>query len=310
MKLFANAEYANDLKNAKSIRSDIRSLAKDDNKNGNLRSLATKFIKIEPSLVDDIVAYNKMAAKIKEAIKGSTIKNINVNIAETVKISEAIDFINKAIKNQDEIIKKEKEADLEDVMSIDGSDLTLSQIKSLLQSDKEIPKDKEKIIRDKIKKPFDLYSSIIKETLSTGKDVFTGEEVKVKKSAKKLVKEFMDMDLNVLDIKESLDVVDSLINFLANQSTAKMQSVISNYNGLVNVKKLVNKKIVSRPIRKFGSPSLGRVLAEQVTPLPIVVERMFPGFYRSGEVSDAMGLTELINQSTNAEKQSKNIINN
>jgi hypothetical protein len=80
-KVFANAEYASKLNTAKSLRRDISKLSKNKDKNANLRDLAQQFAKINPSMVEDIDAYNDMASKIKEATKGSTIRLEKVTFA-------------------------------------------------------------------------------------------------------------------------------------------------------------------------------------------------------------------------------------
>ena len=309
-KIFSDAEYSSKLSEANKLRKEIKGFSKKEEKNANLRDLAQQFVKINPSLVEDINTYNEVASRLEESIKGSTIKGQNVKFAETVNIDETMDFVKKSIKSQETKLREEKIEEIKDLMGVDVSDLTNKQIEELLQKDKKFTGEDEKIVRTTIKKAFDLYSSVVKETINTKEDVFTGEKINITKSQEKVVNEFMNMDLSLLKDKESLDAVDSLLNFLVNQSTAKMSSVIAKYNGIKNAKELANKGIKARPLSKYWSKAFGRTLAEQVTPLPILFEKMFPGFNRSGMVMNKIGITELINKSALSENQSRNIVSN
>ena len=308
-KIFSDAEYASKLSEANSLKKQIKSLSKNQDKNANIRDLAQKFSEINPSLVENIDTYNEVASRIKEAIKGSTIKGQNVKFAETVNIDETISFIEDAIEKQDKKLREERIAEVRDLIGVDVSDLTNKQIEELLQKDKKFTGDDEKIVRAAINKAFDLYSSIVKEQIKTGEDVFTGEKIDLTKTQKDVVTKFMNMDLGLLQPKEALDAVDGLMNFLVNQSTAKMTSVVAKYEGLKNTKELANKGIKSRNLSKYFSKPLGRTLAEQVTPLPIVFEKMFPGFNRANMVMNKIGLTDLVNKAATSETQSRKIVN-
>lgn len=307
-KVFNDAEYASKLSKAKSTKKELSSLSRNKDKNANLRDLAQQFIKIDPAMVEDIDAYNDMASKIKESIKGSTIRGQKVSFAETVNIDNATEYINKTLNAQLEAMKAEKAAEIQSLMGIDVSDFSYEDMMMLLESDKPITKYNEGIIRDTINKAFSVFSSIIKESISTGKDPFTGEDVKFTESQKDVVKRFMAMDLNILKPKEALQAVDALANFLQNQSTAKMEAVVSKYTGIANAAEVNEKEIVASPLKKYWSKTIGRILGEQTTNLNVLFERMFKGFNKGGFVMDKMGLTKLINKKSFAQKQANNIV--
>ena len=307
-KVFGNAEYASKLNEAISLKKDISKFAKNKDKNANLRDMAQQFGKIDPSMVDDIDAYNEMAAKIREAIKGSTIRGEKVTFADTVNIENASDYIAKTMEAQDEKIREQKAEEIQELMGIDASELSYDDMMELLDSKEPITKYNESIIRDTIQKMFDIYSGIINETINTGKDQFNDEDIEFTKNQKSLVKRFMDMDLSLLKPKEALQAVDALANFLQNHSTAKMETVISEYTGNLNAKKLVDKGIVAQPLKKYWSEKFGRFLGEQTTNLNILFEKMFKGFNRGGEVEDLSGVTKLKNNKSIAEREANNIV--
>lgn len=307
-KVFANAEYASKLTTAKSLRRDISKLSKNKDKNANLRDLAQQFAKINPSMVEDIDAYNDMASKIKEATKGSTIRLGKPTFAETVNIENASKYINETIKAQDEMIRQERIAEIQDLMGIDASEFSAEDMLALLESEKPITKYNEGIVREAINKMFNIYSTLINETIKQGRDPFTDEEVNFTIAQKDVVKRFMAMDLSLLTPKEAIQVVDALANFLQNSSTARMESVLSKYTGNLNAQKIVDKGIVASPLMKYWSESFGRFLAEQTTNLNILFEKMFKGFNTGGMVEDASAVTKLKNNKSMAEREANNIV--
>jgi len=307
-KVFNDAEYASKLSKAKSTKKDIAKLSKNKDKDANLRDLGKEFAKIDPSMVENIDEYNDMASKIKEAIKGSTIRGQKVSFASTVNIDNATEYINKTLDVQDKMMREEKAAEIQSLMGIDVSDFSYEDMMMLLESDKPITKYNEGIIRDTINRAFGIYSSIIKDAIRTGKDPFTGEDVKFTESQKDVAERFMKMDLNVLSPKEALQAVDALANFLQNQSTARMEAVVSQYNGIVGTKELKAKGIKAFQLKKYGSPLLARFLGEQTTNLNVLFERMFKGVTAGGMVMDKMGLTKLINKKSAAQTEANRIV--
>jgi hypothetical protein len=307
-KVFNDSEYNSKLSSAKSTKRDIAKLSKNKDKDANLRDLGQEFIKIDPSMVKDIDEYNDMASKIKEAIKGSTIRGQKVSFASTVNVQDATVYIKNTLDAQDKMMRAEKAAEIQSLMGIDVSEFSYDDMMMLLDSDKPITKYNEGIIRDTINRAFGIYSSIIKDAMRTGKDPFTGEDVKFTDSQKDVVNRFMAMDLNVLKPKEALQAVDALANFLQNQSTAKMESVVSKYTGLAGAKEINSKGIKAFPLKKYWSKTIGRILGEQTTNLNVLFERMFKGFNKGGMVMDKMGLTKLINKKASAQTEANKIV--
>jgi len=309
-KVFADAEYGAQLGTAKGLRADIKKLAKNKDKNADFRKLAQEFINIDPSMVDDIYAYNDMASKIKSSVKGSTLRGQKVNFSDIVSIQDAARYIRDTLIIQDKKVLEEQRKEVQELMGIDASEMTPEQLKSILEGDAKVTKYNESIVRTVAEKAFEAYSAVIDEILKTGYDAFyTGEKVELSKNQKTLIKKFMDMDLSVLTPKEALQAVDALANFIQNQSTAKMETIVSDYTGRLNAQTLASSKIKAQPLMKYKSKGFGKFLAEQTTTLPILFEKMFKGFNRSGKVMDMMGVTKLINGKSLAQNQSNMIVN-
>lgn len=307
-KVFQDAEYSDKLNTANGLKKTIKKISKNKDKDVNLTKLGKEFSKIDPSLVDDIDAYNAIGEKIKESIKGSSLKPRGVKLADMVNVEDAMLYIKDTMNKQREELAKIKAQEIKDILNVNVSDLTYDEMLQMIDSDEPITKNNEVIIRDTIKKYFDGYSAIAEKMIVSGKDVFTGEELEFTSKQKELIKKFMDMDLNDLSLKDSLSAVDALNNFTQNYSTAKMATTVAKYEGAKNAKKLADKNIKATPLSTYMLKSVGRAFGEQVTTLPVLMETMFSGYNRGALVRKEMGLTELINKKAQAEYKANKIV--
>ena len=317
-KVFANAEYNSQLKSAVSTRKRLRSLSKNKDKAANLKALASKFIEIDPTMVDDIYEYNRLAKMIEESVAGSSVRGKDVKFANIVQEGDVIPYINKILDAQNKTLFEEKLREVQDILSeiqdilgIDAKDLSYEDLLAILSDTdtKSKGKDNDKLVRDAINKAFDVYSSVIKSIIKTGVDPFSGQEVSYTDSQKKIISDFMDMDLNIIPTPQALEAVDAALNFLQNKSTAKMESIFMGYMGEKNARELVKRGVRASALRKYFSPGLARFFGEQTTNLGLLFERLFKGFEAGGLVQDMMGLTDLIKGKSQAQNESNRIIN-
>lgn len=307
-KVFEKADYAEKLSNARDTKKAISKLSNNKDKNADLRDLGKKFLEIDPSMVDDIDAYNEMASKIKEAIKGSTIRGKDVNFAQTVNIEDTTKYVNDVLDTQRKQLYDERVEEIKEMMGIDADGLSYEDMMGLIEPGKPITKYNEGIIRSTINKAFNTYSSIIKDMLSTGKDSFTGDDVSFSSSEKELINKFMGMDLSKLTPKQALEAVDALSNFIENKSIAKMGSVIADYNGKMNAQEIVDRGISAKPLQMYWSRGIGKFIAEQFASLPLLIEKMFKGVKAGAIIERASGLMSLKNNKATAERQANNIV--
>jgi hypothetical protein len=308
-KVFENADYASKLSDAKKLKQSISKLSKNKDKNADLRELGRQFSEIEPSMVENIEEYNEIAAKVKESIQGSTIKNVKEkgNFAEIVNIGETSSYIKDVMDAQNEKIREERIAEIQDLMGIDASKFSAEEMLELLQGDKKIESNDEESIKETAKNAFKVYASTIRNMINTGIDSFTGEEVEFTKKQKELVSSFIDMDLNLLDAKESVAAVDALTNFLQNNSTAKMEDVVSQYTGELNIRKLVKEGKVGIALRKLWSRGLARSLTEGGTTLPEVFTKIFKGARAGLYVATASGFNKIVRGNARANTKIQDI---
>jgi hypothetical protein len=304
-KVFKDAEYADKLNKANDLQSTAKSLSKNKDKNPEVRELAKKFAKIDPSLVENIDEYIEMASAVVEGLKGSKLTAKGVSLAAAVDINETSKYVEKALDYQAEKQKQMMADKMQSLMGIDVSDLTYDQLLELLDdSSKPIDKYKETIIRDIINKMFDTYSSIIESMLETGKDPFDisedAETIEFKDSTKQVVRNFMSIDLNSLSPREAIKAVDALNNFIVNGSTANMETVYNTYLANKNASAVKKKGVKGKKLTFFFVPSLGRMLMDEFASLPLLLESMFKSTDVALYFSRMSGLSNLMNGAARA----------
>jgi len=86
-----------------------------------------------------------------------------------------------------------------------------------------------------------------------------------------------------------------LTNFLQNNSTAKMEDVVSQYTGELNIRKLVKEGKLGIALRKLWSRGLARSLTEGGTTLPEVFTKIFKGARAGLYVATASGFNKIVN---------------
>ena len=308
-RVFERADYQQTLDNAFSIRKSIRKLLKSDNQ-AEVVGMAKAFIKIDPSLVEDIDAYMEMAEKVKNAVKPSRTKGEEVVLKQAANIAEISEYSKNEIARQEQIKIDELLAvyDYLENISEGMSFKELQSIVDLLKEDPEAQVDKEVKVKEFLKNRFDFMAGIIETMFKTGIDPMTGEEVTFDEKQKDLMKRVLDIDLNEMSTREAIKIVESVDNFLNNQITSGLESAASSYEGAMNVKSLVSRGKNAESLRLLFSNYIGKIYSEQLFSLPMLMERMFGGVTNSIDIMNKMGLVKLINGVNIANRQHNEII--
>lgn len=306
-KVFADAEYQSKLDEARGLKKQISKLSKGKERFANLRDIAKKFLDLEPSVIEDIDGYNKIAAQIKESLRGTRKTKEGVELASIINVDEVGEYIKNASSFQFAKQKEETAAEFQEFFGVDASEFNYDDMIELMAKEGDVPKKDEGIVRSAIKKAFGVYSTVIRKTIATGIDPFTESPVEISEKNKNLLNRFMNMDLDSLDVKQAMQAVDALNNFITNKSTAKMDAVVSEYEGRDGAKEIKSKGIKSVPLKKYFSGAIGKILAEQTTNLGALFEKMFKGVTRGGLVEDKSGLTKVKNGKAVAETRANNI---
>ena len=308
-RVFQRADYQQRLDDAFALRKSIRKLLKTDNQ-AEVVGMAKAFTKIDPSLVDDIDAYMEMAEKVKNAVKPSRVKGIDVVMKEAANIAEISEYTNQEIARQEDIQMQELLA-IHDYLEDISKDMSLKEIQDIINLLKEKPNeivDKEAKVKEFLKNRFDFMAGVIETMFKTGVDPMTSEEITFDEKQKDLMKRVLNIDLNEMSTREAIKIVEGVDNFINNQITSGLESAVNSYEGAVNVKSLVNRGKVSRPLRLFGAKWFGRFYSEQLFSLPNLMEKMFGGVTNSIDIMRKMGLLNVINGVNKANRQHSDII--
>jgi hypothetical protein len=308
-RVFERADYQQRLDDAFALRKSIRKLLKTDNQ-AEVVGMAKAFTKIDPSLVDDIDAYMEMADKVKNAVKPSRTKGEEVVLKQAANISQISEYSNKEIERQEQIKADEFFAAYNEVEGL-SKDMSLKEMKDIINSLKENseanPNKQEKVM-EFLKEKMSKMSDTLQSMLKTGTDPMTGEEIEIDEKQKELIKRALNIDINEISVRDAIKIVESLDNFITNQITSGIEAAVSSYEGAVNVKSLVNRGKVARPLRLFGAKWVGRFYSEQLFSLPNLMEKMFGGVTNSIDIMRKMGLLNVINGVNKANRQHSDII--
>jgi cytochrome c1 len=308
-RVFQRADYQQRLDDAFALRKSIRKLLKTDNQ-AEVVGMAKAFTKIDPSLVDDIDAYMEMADKVKNAVKPSRVKGIDVVMKEAANIADISEYTNQEIARQEDIQMQELLA-IHDYLEDISKDMSLKEIQDIINLLKEKPNeivDKEAKVKEFLKNRFDFMAGVIETMFKTGVDPMTSEEITFDEKQKDLMKRVLKIDLDEMSTREAIKIVEGVDNFINNQITSGLESAVSSYEGNTNVKSLVARGKVARPLRLFGTKLGGRFYSEQLFSLPMLMEKMFGGVTNSIDIMRKSGLLNVINGVNKAVRQHNDII--
>jgi hypothetical protein len=118
----------------------------------------------------------------------------------------------------------------------------------------------------------------------------------------------MEMDLTKMDIKDAVRAVDALDNFIVNQSTAKMERVLSKDKAKRNMEMLIKNKITSSVLKIFRSKRFGRGLLRNFASETILMDALFKGIGKAEIVAKAMGLSDYKSNVSKAKTVVRNMV--
>jgi hypothetical protein len=313
-KVFNRADYQETLDGAFALRKSIRKALKTDNQ-AEVVGMAKEFAKIDPSMVEDIDAYLEIAEKVKNAVKPSRVKGLDVVMKEAANIAEVSEYTNNEIERQENVLKDEILAVYNSLVSdgVISKDMSLKEMQDIINSlndptTKMDSVEKERYIKSFLDGKLNLMKPILETIIRTKIDPFTGEELDIDNNAIELMKKVMDIDIADMSVRDAIKVVEAIDNFLNNNITSGLEAVVSNYEGVKNVNKLVNKGIKARPIKLLLNKTIGRFYSDELYSFPLLMEKLFNGVRNATKIMEMAGLSKLINGVNKANNQHNKIL--
>ena len=299
-KIYNNADYADKFVQSMSLRSKIKKSLKNKKTDAKLIEMAKMFESIDPKFIENIDEYIENANSVLQGIRTSKVVGTDIKWRMAPNLAKANKYIESKLKEQREKILEIKRQEFESILGVSASDLSYDEMMLILSTDEEVDNKKETLIRKAIDKAFNTYKVLINSIISNGVDPFTGETVS--SPNKKIIKEFMEINLSDLTVREAIESVDALNNYIINGTTSGMGRVVAIYRGAKNTKQLVGKGLISKALRLFGSKNIARISGFQITSMTILFERLFKGQAAGREVSEAIGFDGVVNGVAKARK--------
>jgi len=298
-KVFDNAEHISKEKEGVSIKTKIKNKINKDTENS-LKVSAKEFLKLDPKKVSDIDEYLNYANKVLNGLGKTKVVTKKgekqLKVADPFNIQDLRNYTIKQNKIQADNNLKSAREYFTELTGLDSDKMTIEEMQDLINKTSEVPAlDKEKIEKNKkeIKKALldaieDSKSELNSKTQTLNLNV----------NDKSDLKELLDLDINKLDTKKKMELLDILINFNVNGSLGGAKSFIAKARGNEEMEKLVSKGIKS----VSSTSSAGRSRNDQLTSLPLVFELMFKGQSKASEVMNALGFNDLMFGSNKAKK--------
>ena len=310
-KAFADADSIFKLKTANTFRKQLKKIGNTKTIDAAIAAAAKNFALMDPIYVEDLDLYNQLAKELVDGSKSSRVLKGELKqkrIADLAKINSFAD-------NQLEKEKVEIEAIMRDefeaMTGIDAKDMTYAQMKSYLDDKTPAPSEQdESIIRQAVSTMFKKYSDTIKEMLSSGVDAATGNPLNLSANEKSIVKEFMDMDLSVMGIKEVIKSVDALNNFIVNRNTGGMETVVKNNIGASNVSQMVKDNKIVKPRAKFKELYESVVIPylKQIATMPMTLKTVLGSLDNYIDFQIKSGLRDFISGQAKAIVNTNNMV--
>ena len=294
-KIINRANASDLLERAKAFAKSIRTKAKSKTLAANIARMAKNFAKINPSSVNDLDQYMEMANIVNDSI-GKPIRNIAdvnmVNAYTDARLKEAQDAKNDALMEQ---YKALVEAGvLSEGMSLKDIQNYILEVEE--GKIKEANEKREKEIRDRLDEVFDSLSDMTNTILEDGVNPYTGDEVELSQADRKLLKEFINMDLNKLSINAAYRAQEALMNYIVNGKKFGMEAILAKYQGAENVKIAVDKGLKAADFRwAVGNSWWGsRKWAKEIESIPGLFTWLWRGRTRGLEAMKLMGMDEFM----------------
>ena len=314
-KTFDNAEYAKKISDAESTRKAIKKLSSSTTLEANAAAAAKEFLKVDPLLVENIDTYLKEAAKVKLGVT-PTKKAGGLKITPAVDIDKTLEYSKAELKRQDKIAYELEQKAFEEATGLSADELSLSDMREIVygmdmnQTEQARAAELESkannnadVVRKGLNKAFNLYSTLVNQLLETSVDPFTGETISLTKEQKKLVKDFLQIDINEMSDTDAIVALDSLINFATNKTTGGMGAIVKRHEGNVNAKTALNLKLIAKPLTAITSKvdtGIARAWSDHIATLPLMLEMMFKGQGKVVQFNKLSGLSELFKGASTA----------
>ena len=244
MNTFETTALRDQKKQAVTLQGLIKTRMTNDKIETNQSTAAKEFALIDPKNVTNLEEYIKKAQEVADGLVTTKINKKGEPVIPTpFNYKNITDYSAKELQTLKE---KKEEIDreaFEELTGVNPEELSLTEVRETITLSQEMDPEtrdefignklasKEVSIKDGLKKAFNTFAAIAGNQIETGIDSFSGNQVDISESNKKLVKDFMEINPSKLSRADAARALDALVNFATNSNTGGMAAIVAKYKG-------------------------------------------------------------------------------
>jgi len=289
----------------------------------NLVIAAEEFLDINPLEVSDLKEYVDKANQITEGLKPTRLTKKGADVSAPFVLNDITEYTQKELESEKIKVAQLKQDAFQELTGVSAEELSMNEVNEVLRNayneevrspDEFITNEisqitgKEQIINTAADNAFKTYKTIIQNQLETGVDTFSesGQKINLTPRQKRIVKDFMEIDVTKLSTPDKVKAIDAIVNFAVNGESGGMLATTSKYKGgefaiLDNSNNLRSSEIKNVVDKMLGT-STGLYWGKNIASLPIMSEFMFGNQRDSRTFFENSGLQKVINGSANGER--------
>jgi len=289
----------------------------------NLVIAAEEFLDINPLEVSDLKEYVDKANQITEGLKPTRFTKEGADVSAPFVINDITEYAQKQLEIEKIKVAQLKQDAFQELTGVSAEELSMNEVNEVLRNAynesvtspdefivNEISKitGKEQIINTAAANAFDTYKTIIKNQIDTGVDTFSesGQKIELTPRQKRIVKDFMEIDVTKLSTPDKVKAIDAIVNFAVNGESGGMLATTSKYKGgefaVLDESNNLRSSEIKNVVDKMLGTSSGLYWSKNIASLPIMSEFMFGNQNDSRTFFENSGLQKVINGSANGER--------
>ena len=289
----------------------------------NLVIAAEEFLDINPLEVSDLKEYVDKANQITEGLKPTRLTKKGADVSAPFVLKDITEYTQKELESEKIKVAQLKQDAFQELTGVSAEELSMNEVNEVLRNayneevrspDEFITNEisqitgKEQIINTAADNAFKTYKTIIQNQIETGVDTFSesGQKISLTPRQKRIVKDFMEIDVTKLSTPDKVKAIDAIVNFAVNGESGGMLATTSKYKGgelagVDNANNLRSSEIKNIVDKMLGT-STGLYWSENIASLPIMSEFMFGNQRDSRTFFENSGLQRVINGAANGER--------
>lgn len=323
IKTFDTQERKDLYKEGNSLVEKIKRQIRKGRKRDKLVIAAEEFLDINPLEVSDLKEYVDKANQITEGLKPTRLTKKGADVSAPFVLNDITEYTQKELESEKIKVAQLKQDAFQELTGVSAEELSMNEVNEVLRNayneevrspDEFITNEisqitgKEQIINTAADNAFKTYKTIIQNQLETGVDTFSesGQKINLTPRQKRIVKDFMEIDVTKLSTPDKVKAIDAIVNFAVNGESGGMLATTSKYKGgefavLDNSNNLRSSEIKNVVDKMLGT-STGLYWGKNIASLPIMSEFMFGNQRDSRTFFENSGLQKVINGSANGER--------